>query len=129
MQLASQLFDTVPADSMQFGYGKDFNAKGVADWLNFDKDEVSRIALVAKSSVRYDESIPKAVKERLEEIAVIINLVAKVLDGDAGKTAMWFKTKNPMLGDISPRDMIRLGRSERLRKYILGAMADSRKPG
>lgn len=128
MQLASQLFDTVPADSMNFGYGDHFDPKRVADWMRFDKSEVSRIALVAKSSVRYDENIPRPVRDRLEEIAVIINMVAKVLDGDAGKTAMWFRTKNPMIGDISPRDMIRLGRSERLRKYILSAMADARKP-
>ena len=29
-----------------------------------------------------------------------------------------------MLGDVSPRDMIRLGRYERLRKFIINAMID-----
>lgn len=44
--------------------------------------------------------------------------------GDAEKTALWFRTKNPMLGDVSPRDMIRLRRFDRLRRFINGAMAD-----
>ncbi len=62
--------------------------------------------------------------ERLQEIAITINLVAKIFDGDVQKTAVWFKAKNPNLGDISPRDMVRLGRFDRLRKVIVNAMAD-----
>jgi len=38
----------------------------------------------------------------------------------------WFKARNPLLGDVSPRDMIRLGRYEKLRKFIISAMMDSR---
>jgi hypothetical protein len=29
-----------------------------------------------------------------------------------------------MLGDVSPRDMIRLGRFDRLRRFIISAMAE-----
>ena len=29
-----------------------------------------------------------------------------------------------MLGDVSPRDMIRLGRYERLRKFIINALLE-----
>ena len=50
-------------------------------------------------------------------------MVAKVFDGDVEKTAVWFRARNPMLGDVSPRDMIRLGRFERLRKFIITAMS------
>jgi hypothetical protein len=119
------LFRTVPnRDALNFGYGEEFNAKRVADFLDLDKQSVSRISSVAKASVRYDDHIPRAVKERLEEIASVANMVASVFDGDNAKTALWFRTKNPMLGDISPRDMIRLGRYDRLRKFIVSAMAD-----
>ena len=85
---------------------------------------MSRLAAVSVSSVRYDDAIPVQVRERLEEIANTINLVAKAFDGDAEKTLMWFRTRNPLVGDISPKDMIRLGRYERLRKFIINAMTE-----
>ena len=72
--------------------------------------------------MRYDDAMPEQVRERLEEIANTINLVARALDGDLDKTLVWFKTRNPLLGDIAPREMIRLGRYERLRKFIIHAM-------
>jgi hypothetical protein len=52
-------------------------------------------------------------------------LVAQFFGGDAAKTALWFKTKNPLLGDISPRDMIRYGRYEKLRRFIMNALDDN----
>lgn len=115
------LFDTVPEDVLDFGVGKKFNAKKVSDILNFKKEDVSKLASVSVRSVRYDDAIPEQVRDRLEEIALTINMVAQVFGSDAEKTVTWFKARNPLLGDISPRDMIRLGRYERLRKFILNA--------
>lgn len=121
----AQLFCTVPnRDALEFGMGETFDAKRVADWMDLDKDSVSRIASVSKKSVRYDEKLPKQVLERLEEIGSIANMVAQIFEGDAQKTSLWFRTKNPMLGDISPRDMIRLGRYDRLRKFVINAIID-----
>jgi len=111
-------------DALAFGSGANFDAKRVVDWMNLNKEEVSRIASVAKSTVRYDEKAPQAVVERLEEIANVINMVAGVFNGDPAKTALWFKMKNPMLGDVSPRDMVRLGRYDRLRRYVVGALQE-----
>jgi len=51
-------------------------------------------------------------------------MVAEAFDGDTDKTIAWFRARNLMLGDVSPRDMIRLGRYERLRKFIIHAMSD-----
>ncbi|SEL95013.1 hypothetical protein SAMN05428989_2961 [Pseudoxanthomonas sp. GM95] len=117
-------FSTVPEmDALEFGYGPSFNARKVAEWMELDKKEVSRISAVAPASVRYDDHIPRAVRDRLEEIGSIANLVAQVFNGDVGKTALWFRASNPMLGDVSPRDMVRLGRHEKLRKSIRSAMA------
>lgn len=118
------LFDTVPPDLMGFGLGSSFNAKSVQTFLSLKKEEVSRIADVSPKSVRFDDAMPEPVRERLQEIAITINLVAKVFGGDVDKTVTWFTTRNPLLGDISPRDMIRLGRFERLRKFILLAMTE-----
>ena len=118
------LFDTIPPDLMGFGLGSSFNAKSVQTFLSLKKEEVSRIADVSPKSVRFDEAMPEPVRERLQEIAITINLVAKVFGGDVDKTVTWFKTRNPLLGDISPRDMVRLGRFERLRKFILASLQE-----
>jgi hypothetical protein len=122
MRTGIELFDNVPPDAMQFGQGGAFVPKRVPELLDLKKEDVSRLAGVAVSSVRYDDAMPAPMRDRLEEVANTINMVATLFAGDANKTAAWFKARNPMLGDISPRDMIRLGRYERLRKFIINAM-------
>lgn len=118
------LFNTVPDDFLQFGHGSSFDAKRVPVFLGLKKDDVSRLAAVSVKSVRYDEAIPEQVRERLEEIVSTINMVVQVLGGDTNKTKVWFCARNPMLGDVSPLDMIRLGRYERLRKFTINALLE-----
>jgi hypothetical protein len=123
------IFNTIPQrDVLGFGFGAEFQPRRVADWLDLRKMDVSRVANISPNSVRYDAEIPVAMRDRLEEIAMTCNLVAQVFGGDAVKTAMWFKARNPMLGDVSPRDMVRLGRFDRLRKFILSAMSEREAP-
>jgi hypothetical protein len=120
------LFDSVPEDYLQFGRGASFNAKEVTQVLGLKKEEVSRVAGVSPKSVRYDEAMPEQVRARLEEIGNTMNMVAQAFGGDTEKAVAWFKARNPLLGDIAPRDMIRLGRYERLRKFIINAMMERR---
>ena len=54
----------------------------------------------------------------MDEITPLIDAVSRKFQGDQEKTAAWFRATNPLLGDVSPRDMIRLGRHERLQKFI-----------
>src|SRR5689334_8484861 len=123
MKAPTSLFDTVATnDHLGFLADQTLNARGVAEFLGFDKKDVAKVAGVAPASVRYDQKIPKEVYERFLEIANICSLVAQFFDGDANKTALWFKTKNPLLGDISPRDMIRFGRYSKLQRFIQEAM-------
>jgi hypothetical protein len=96
----------------------------VAKFLDLDKNEISKLAGVSKKSVRFDVKIPKEVRERLEEIANICQLVATYFEGDAHKTALWFKAINPLLGNVSPRDMIRLGRYKKLLQFVMSALED-----
>lgn len=120
------LFDTVPrGDPLRFGQGGHFQPEKVRDFLQLKKGDVAKLANVSVKSVRYDANIPGPVRERFVEIATTCNMVAEVFGGDADKTATWFRTKNPMLGDISPRDMIRLRRYDRLRRFVVGAIADN----
>jgi hypothetical protein len=93
----------------------------VADLTRLSKEDLSKLAKVAKSSVRFDDAIPAAVAERLREIANIANLVAEYFDGDAGKVGLWFELPNPMLGHVSPATMIRGNRCRRLLSFVLEA--------
>ena len=116
------LFDTVPEDFLEFGQGPSFDPKKTANFLGLKNADVGRLASVSPASVRWDGNIPEAVQTRLEEIAIIANLVAKQFNGDVEKTVSWFHARNPLLGDVSPKDMIRLGRFDRLRRFIIQAM-------
>jgi hypothetical protein len=119
------LFATLaPDDLLGFYEGGSFKPKSVAEFLTLKNSDVSRATAVSRNSVRYDDAIPQPMRERLTEIANICNLVARHFDGDRQKTALWFTIKNPMLGDISPRDMIRFGRYDKLRRFVVNALID-----
>jgi hypothetical protein len=95
--------------------------KRIAELVQLSKADLSKLAGVAKSSVRFDEDIPVPVAERLRELANIANLVAEYFNGDVNKVALWFELQNPMLGNSSPRNMIRGGRYKRLLNFVLDA--------
>lgn len=95
----------------------------VADLTGLSKEDLSKLAKVARSSVRFDAAIPVAVAERLREIANIANLVAEYFGGDASKVSLWFELPNPMLGHVSPATMIRGNRCRRLLSFVLEARA------
>lgn len=120
------LFDTVAKrDYLGFWANETLNARGVADFLDLDKRDVAKVAGVSPASVRFDQKIPREVLDRLLEIANICGLVAQFFEGDVQKTTLWFRTKNPLLGDISPRDMIRFGRYDKLHRFVIAALEEN----
>jgi hypothetical protein len=122
----SMLFRTVPEhDYLNFWPGSQFDPQHVVRFLELSKPDVAKIAGVAPSSVRFDQKIPRDVLERLTEIANVCGLVAQFFQGDVAKTSLWFRTKNPLLGNISPRDMIRYGRYEKLRRFVMDALEEN----
>lgn len=126
MSSQNSLFDTVAKrDHLGFWADQSLKPKAVADFLSLGKQDVAKVAGVAISSVRFDQKIPREVLDRLQEIANICALVAEFFGGDVTKTALWFKTKNPSLGGISPRDMIRFGRYSKLQKFVLDALEEN----
>ena len=124
--LAHDIFSNIPErDFLSLLDKGEARPSKVIEFVGFKKDDVSKAAGVPASSVRYDERMPQILKDRLREWANLFNLVAQFFKGDAVKTALWFKTVNPMLGDISPRDMIRFGRYQKLLKFILNAISEN----
>ena len=71
--------------------------------------------------------MPKELQERVQEWAVALALVAQYFKNEQ-KTVLWFKTPNPLLGNITPRDMIRVGRFKKLRLFILDALSENERP-
>jgi hypothetical protein len=69
--------------------------------------------------------MPADLKLRLIEWATAINLVATYFN-DLNKTMLWFQVSNPLLGDMSPRDMIRIGRFKKLQKFIQTALSENK---
>lgn len=59
------------------------------------------------------------------ELEQLCEQVVGFFEGDVAKTALWFRLPNPLLGDISPRDMIRYGRYARLQEFVAEALADN----
>jgi len=60
---------------------------------------------------------PKYVVGDNYKIRVSINLVFDHFN-DLDKTTLWFKTRNPMLGNVSPSDMIKEGRIDKVLDFI-----------
>jgi hypothetical protein len=61
----------------------------------------------------------------MTEIAVICALLAQFFQGNVTKTYLWFQTENPLLGNISPRDMVRYGRHKKLRRIVMDALEEN----
>jgi len=59
------------------------------------------------------------------ELEQLCEKVLGFFGGDVAKTALWFRLPNPLLGDLSPRDMIRYGRYARLQEFVVEALADN----
>ena len=122
----THLFANVPSkDYLGFWADQTLQAKTVADFMDLDRREVARVAGVSSASVRWDQKIPREVLDRLTEIAVVCSLVAQFFEGDVIKTKLWFQTRNPLLGNLSPRDMIRYGRYEKLRRFVMDALVEN----
>jgi hypothetical protein len=118
------LFKTVSnRDSLHFWQGNALNYQKVRDFTGFDVRDIARMTGAAQSSVRFDAKAPKEVREHLENIANICNLVFQFFQDDV-KTKLWLQTPNPMLGNVSPRDMLRFGRYAKLLRFINQAMEE-----
>ncbi len=123
----NSIFDTVPKkDFLSFFEENTPKYNRIIDFLDFKKEDISKATDVPLSSVRYDNKIPRELHERIREWAILLNLVAGHFKGDSNKTALWFTVPNPLLGNVTPRDMIRFGRYKKLFRFILNALAENK---
>jgi hypothetical protein len=123
------LFNSVPEKDYfhLFNKGGIVNGQKVVDILKYKKYEVAIAVNVPLTSVRYEpQKMPIELKERLTEWATAINLVEGFFR-DPEKTILWFSIPNPLLGGLSPRDMIRVGRFKKLLNFVQTALNENEK--
>lgn len=126
--LSGNIFDTVAKeDYLSLFKGKQLQYNRIKGFLEFKNEDISTATGVPLESIRFDERIPREVLERMKEWANVLNLIAEHFNGDDRKTALWFTTPNPLLGNITPRDMIRLGRYRKLFKFIFNSLSENRR--
>ena len=126
--METALFNSIPSeDRMQLFSNGEPEGKKIADFLNYKKQDVSAATGIPLASIRYDiKKMPAELRERLVEWATALNLVAEYFN-DFQKTVLWFQVSNPLLGNMTPRDMIRLGRFKKLFKFIQTALDENRR--
>jgi uncharacterized protein (DUF2384 family) len=125
---STTLFSTVPKeDRLSLFAGGHTDYQRVVRLLDFSKSEVAKASSIPSISVRYDQRIPRELAERIQEWAIALNIVAQYFQ-DEQKTVLWFKTANPLLGNITPRDMIRVGRFKKLQRFIQNALDENERP-
>ena len=123
------LFRTSPAKDYFHFFDKNafVNGEKVVKLLKYKKEDVSIATNVPLSSIRYDEKkMPAELRERLMQWATALNLVAGFFQ-DQEKTIIWFFMPNPLLGGMSPRDMIRVGRFKKLLNFIQIALDENQR--
>jgi hypothetical protein len=99
------------------------HALRVLEFLKFEKKDVSHISGIPQKEFRTIKDLPSGVLRHIIEIGNICQLVAGYFGGDAEKTFLWFTLPNMMLGNIPPREMIRLGRYQKLYSFVVNALA------
>jgi hypothetical protein len=121
------LFDTIPRkDNFGLFHGTSPNYEKIVDILDFKKQDIAKASSVPLASIRFDQKMPQELRDRMIEWAVAIWLVTDYFS-DLDRTMLWFRVANPLLGGISPRDMIRIGRFPKLLKFIQTALNENRR--
>lgn len=131
MSLSSRaLLRTIPEEDYCgfFEKGVQVKPKKVIDFLKYKRKDVAVAANINLDHVRYeDKKMPQELQDRLTEWATAINLVAGFFKNNQDKTMLWFAMPNPLLGGISPRDMIRIGRFKKLLNFIQTALNENQR--
>lgn len=125
---STDIFRTVPKnDYLSLFHNNQPRYQNVTEFLKFKKEDVSKASSIPLASIRYDDKMPHELQARITEWATLLNHVAEYFQGDESKTALWFTIPNPMLGNITPRDMLRFGRYKKLLNFVMNALSENRR--
>jgi hypothetical protein len=121
----TNLFGSIPnADPLGLFVDGQPRGQEIVGFLNLKNKEVAKAADVPVGSVRYDLKMPDILRDWLIQVGTAITLVAEFLK-NKNKTGLWFRTPNPLLGNLPPIDMIRMGRVRKLLTVIQTAIDEN----
>ena len=95
------LFQNIAGDPLNFWRGQALNLRKVRDFANLSNKDISRMAGVAPTSVRFDDKVPVEVLEHMENIANVCNLVFEFFQDDV-KTKLWAADAESAAGQHLP---------------------------
>ena len=122
---ASELYSNIPEDHLHlFFNGEEPDAKKIVNFLDYKKHDIAAATNIPIKFIRYDSKMPAELKQCLREWALVLNLVNQFFD-DVEKTILWFNMPNTLLGSMSPKDMIRVGRFKKLLKFIQSSLDEN----
>ncbi len=78
---------------------------------------------IAKKNIKEFRESKALLAEEGPRLVSCREKVEKFFGGDMEKTRLWFKTPNPLLGDVSPDDMISLHKTAKLLAFIEEALS------
>ncbi len=93
----------------------------VTDFLSVSRKELAEAFGLSVDQIRPDRMSDVA-KQRVRELAGILEFVAEIFSGDKNKALFWIKTPNPHFGGVSPREMIIRGRQRKVQSFVLAVM-------
>lgn len=129
MSQAPSLFATIPtSDPLSLFDGSKPQGQHIIEMFGLKNKDVARATHLAETSIRYDLRMPDPLVSWLREVATAATLVAEFFNGDATKTQLWFSTPNPQLGNITPLDMIKIGRVRKLLTFVQTALDENKRP-
>jgi uncharacterized protein (DUF2384 family) len=64
-------------------------------------------------------------EDEREQVSRIVDMVSLFFHDEPWKTTAWLDAPNPLLGNVSPRDMVLWGRVDRLEQFVRNAMDEN----
>lgn len=89
-------------------------------------DVVAELKPTQRRAVKARAAKLIADEKSLRALRRVRTSVARFFEGDEAKTDRWFRTPNPMLGNVSPNAIIRSGRQHKLAQFVADAMRENR---
>jgi uncharacterized protein (DUF2384 family) len=93
----------------------------MTDFLSISRKELADAFGLSVDQIR-PERMSEVAKQRVRELAGILEFVADIFAGDKKKALFWIKTPNPHFGGVSPRELIIRGRQRKVQSFVLAAM-------
>lgn len=93
----------------------------MTDFLSISRKELADAFGLTIDQIR-PERMSEIAKQRIRELAGILEFVADIFGGDKKKALFWIKAPNPHFGGTSPRDLIIRGRQKKVQSFVLAAM-------